>query len=79
MKHQTGQDERAFAEVVKLAASELDIAALTLQDDLRLVTLTGCKEFTLERKNVRVRRATMATFNSLIDSHMHSKSYSCQS
>ena len=44
MKQQTGQDKRAFAEVVKLAASESDIAAITLQDVLCLVILSGCKD-----------------------------------
>ena len=40
MTQQTGQDERSFAEAVKLAANEADIAALTLQDSLYLVILT---------------------------------------
>ena len=49
-KKQAGQDERAFAEAVKLATNESDIAALMLQDALCLVILTGCK-------NVHIRKS----------------------
>ena len=44
MAQQAGQDERSFAEAVKIAANESDIAGMTLQDDMCLVILTGCKD-----------------------------------
>lgn len=73
MMQQTGQDEQAFAEVVKLAASESDIAALTLKDALSLVIPTGCKDSRLCEKMSELEEPTMAAFNTLIDAHMHSK------
>ena len=73
MTQQTGQDERAFAEAVKLAANDADIATLTLQDSLCLVILTGCKDARLREKMSELEEPTIAAFNTLIDAHIHSK------
>ena len=73
MTQQTRQDERSFAEAVKLAANEADIAALTLQGSLCLVILTGCKDARLREKMSELEEPTIAPFNTLIDAHMHSK------
>ena len=73
MTQQSGQDECAFAEAVKLAANEVDIAALMLQDALCLVILTGCKDACLREKMSELEEPTIAAFNTLIDAHMHSK------
>ena len=51
MAQQAGQDERSFAEAVKIAANESDIAGMTLQDAICLVILTGCKDTRLKEKN----------------------------
>ena len=73
MAQQAGQDGRAFAEAVKLAANEYDIAALTLPDALCLVILTGCKDARLREKMSELEEPTIAAFNTLIDAHIHSK------
>ena len=70
LTQQTGQDERSFAEAVKLAAYKADIAALTLQDSLCLVILTGCKDARLREKMSELEEPTIAAFNKLIDAHM---------
>ena len=75
MTQQTGQGKRVFAKAVKMAANEVDIAALTLQDSLCLVILTGCKDARLREKMSELDEPTMtiAAFNTIIDAHMHSK------
>ena len=73
MTQQAGQDKHAFAEVVRLAANEADIAALTLQDALCLVILTGCKDACQREKMSKLEEPTIAAFKTLIDAHMHSK------
>ena len=67
MNQQTGQDVCAFAEAVKLAANEADIAALTLQDALSLVILTGCKDARLREKMSKLEEPTIAACSTLID------------
>ena len=56
-----------------MAANEADIAALTLQDSLCLVILTGCKDTCLREKMSDLEEPAIAAFNTLIDGHMHSK------
>ena len=63
MTQQAGQDEGVFAEAAKLAANESDIAALTLQDALCLVILTGCKDAHLREKMSEFEEPTIAAFN----------------
>ena len=76
MKQQTGQDERAFAEAVKLAAGESDIAAMTIQKALCRVILASCKDTRLREKMSELEEPTIAAFNTLIDAHMYSKAIS---
>ena len=73
MTQQNGQDERSFAEAVKLATNEADIAALTLQDSLCLVIITGWKDARLREKMSELEESTIAAFKTLIDAHVHSK------
>ena len=78
MAQQAGQDERSFAEAVKIAANESDIAGMTLQDAICLVILTGCKDTRLKEKMSELETPTMAAFNILIDAHMHAKATSAK-
>ena len=78
MAQQAGQDERSFAEAVKIAANESDIAGMTLQDAICLVILTGCKDTRLREKMSELETPTMAAFNILIDAHMHAKATSAK-
>ena len=78
MAQQAGQDERSFAEAVKIAANESDIAGMTLQDAMCLVILTGCKDTRLKEKMSELETPTMAAFNILIDAHMHAKAMSAK-
>ena len=50
MAQHAGQDKRAFAESVKIAANESDIAGMTLQDAMCLANLTGCRDTRLKEK-----------------------------
>ena len=61
MAQQAGQDERAFAEAVKIAANESDIAGMTPQDAMCLVILTGCKDTRLKEKLMRQGRERIKT------------------
>ena len=78
MAQQAGHDERSFAEAVKIAANESDIAGMTLQDAMCLVILTGCKDTRLKEKMSKLETPTMAAFNILIDAHMHAKATSAK-
>ena len=78
MAQQAGQDKRAFAEAVKIAANESDIAGMTLQDAMCLVILTGCRDIRLKEKMSELETPTMAAFNILIDAHMHAKATSAK-
>ena len=78
MAQQAGQDERSFAEAVKIAANESDIAGMTLQDAMCLIILTGCKDTRLKEKMSELETPTMAAFNILIDAHMHAKATSAK-
>ena len=78
MAQHAGQDERSFAEAVKIAANESDIAGMTLQDAMCLVILTGCKDARLKEKMSELETPTMAAFNILIDAHMHAKATSAK-
>ena len=78
MAQQGGQDKRSFAEAVKIAANESDIAGMTQQDAMFLVILTGFKDTRLKEKMSELETPTMASFHILIDAHMHAKATSAK-
>ena len=73
MTQQAGQDEHSFAEKVKAAATEADIAGMGLHDSICLVLLSGIKDARLRERMSEVETPDLATFMHLIDSHMHGK------
>ena len=73
MAQQAGQDERSFAEAVKIAANESDIAGMTLQDAMYLSILTGCRDTRFNEKMSELETQTRAALNIPIDAHMHAK------
>ena len=73
MTQQPGQDERAFLEAIKAAASEADVGGMTLQDSLCLVLVAGLKDTRLKEKLSEIEVPTIDKFSALIDGHLHAK------
>ena len=73
MQQGQGQDERAFADGVVLAGTEANVAGMPLDDALCLVILSGTKDSRLREKMSELEMPNLASFNVLIDAHMHAK------
>ena len=73
MSQQPGQDERAFLESLKAAASEADVGGMTLQDALCMMLVTGIRDTRLKEKLSELEESTLPAFSILIDTHLHAK------
>ena len=73
MSQQPDQDERAFLESLKAAASEADIGGMTLQDALCMMLVAGIRDTRLKEKLSELEETTPPAFSNLIDAHLHNK------
>ena len=73
MSQQPGQNERAFLESLKAAASEADMAGMTLQDALCIMLVTVIRDTRLKEKLSELEEPTLPTLSILIDAHLHAK------
>ena len=70
---QQGQEERAFLEILKAAASEADVGGLTLQDALCMMLVPGIRYVRLNEKLSELEEPTLPAFTTFIDAHLHDK------
>ena len=73
MTQQQGQDERAFLESLKAAASEADVGGMNLQDALCMMLVAGIRDVRLKEKLSELEEPTLPAFTTLIDAHLHAK------
>ena len=73
MSQQPGQDERAFLESLKAAASEADVGGMTLQDALCMMLVAGIRDTRLKEKLSELEEPSLPAFTTLIDAHLHAK------
>ena len=76
MTQQPGQDERAFLESLKAAASEADVGIMTLQDALCMMLVAGIIDVRLKEKLPELEEPTLPAFSTIIDAHLHAKATS---
>ena len=73
MSQQPGQDERAFLESLKAAASEANVGGMTLQDALCMMLVAEIRDTRLKEKLSELEEPTLPAFSTLIDAHLHAK------
>ena len=73
MTQQQGQDERAFLESLKAAASEADVGGMTLQDELCMMLVAGIRDVRLKEKLSELEEPILPAFTTIIDAHLHTK------
>ena len=60
MSQQPGQDERAFLENLKAAASKADVGGMTLQDALCMMLVAGIRDTRLKEKLSKLEEPTLS-------------------
>ena len=73
MTQQPGQDEKAFLEGLKAAASEADGGSITLQDALCMVLVAGIRDWRWKKNCPELEEPTLPAFSTIIIAHLHAK------